>query len=89
MSEVHDVVIIGGGTAGLSAGLYVARWRMKAVLLEKMVAGGQIINADIIENYPGLPNGITGIELATALEEQATKNGLQYGFGEVAGIDVK
>lgn len=88
MSDVHDVVIIGGGVAGLSAGLYAARWRLKAFLIERMAAGGQIINADVIENYPGFPNGTTGIELATALEEQATKNGLQYGFGEVVSLDV-
>ena len=87
MADVYDVVIIGGGTAGLSAGLYAARWRMKAVLLEKMAPGGQIINADVIENFPGFPKGITGVELVSALEEQATGAGLEYAFGEVAGLD--
>ncbi len=89
MSGVNDVVIIGGGVAGLSAGLYAARWRMKAVLIEKMAPGGQIINADVIENYPGFPNGINGVELVTALEEHASKSGLEYSFGEVVGLDIK
>ncbi len=88
MSTVHDLVIIGGGTAGLSAGLYAARAKMKTILLERVFIGGQIVNTGIIENYPGFPKGITGPELVAALEEQASSAGLEYAFGEVTDIDV-
>lgn len=88
MSDVRDVVIIGGGTAGLAAGLYAARWQMNSLLVERMAPGGQIINADQIENYPGFPNGVSGMDLAMAFEEQASSQGLESAFGEVASIDV-
>ena len=89
MSDAYDVVIIGGGTAGLSAGLYATRARLKTVLVEKIFTGGQIINADKIENYPGFPNGISGADLVTAIEEQASNHGLDYAFGEVVGLDLQ
>ncbi|MBI3744518.1 MAG: FAD-dependent oxidoreductase, partial [Chloroflexi bacterium] len=89
MPEVKDVVIIGGGVAGLSAGLYTVRAKLKTLLIERTVLGGQIINTDAIENYPGFPNGITGVELVTACEEQASKFGLEYTFGEVTSIDAQ
>jgi len=54
----HDLVIIGGGGAGLSAGLYAVRARIDTLLLEARIMGGQLLNADIIENYPGFPEGI-------------------------------
>ena len=88
MSDVHDVVIIGAGFTGLSAGIYTMRSRLKTILLEQSFMGGQIINTDIIENYPGFPNGITGTDLIAATEEQASKFGLDYAFNPVTGIDV-
>ncbi len=88
MSDVHDVVIIGGGITGLSAGIYTVRAKLKTVLVERTIFGGQIVNTDIIENYPGFPDGITGVDLATSVEEQASKAGLDYAFGEVTSIDV-
>jgi thioredoxin reductase (NADPH) len=87
VSDVNDVVIIGGGVTGLSAGLYAMRSKLKTTLVERMITGGQIINADVIENYPGFPNGISGPDLVAAVEEQASKFGLDYGFGEVTQID--
>lgn len=88
MTQTHDVVIIGGGVAGLSAGLYAVRAKMDTLLIERSVMGGQIINSNEIENYPGFPNGVSGVELVAAIEEQASKFGLQYAFGEVTGLDV-
>ena len=88
MAEVYDVVIVGGGAAGLSAGIYAARARLKTVILERTALGGQIINTDVIENYPGFPQGITGPELIDAMQGQAGKYGLEYAFGEVMGLDV-
>lgn len=89
MSGVYDVVILGGGVTGLSASMYSVRAGLKTLLLEQSMLGGQIINADVIENYPGFPQGITGPDLVMALEEQASKFGLEYAFGEVLGLDVQ
>ncbi|MCW8801450.1 MAG: FAD-dependent oxidoreductase, partial [Desulfobacter sp.] len=63
MSE-YDLVIIGAGPAGLTAGLYAARARMNVLLIEKAVPGGQVLITDWIENYPGFPEGISGFDLA-------------------------
>jgi len=59
----YDLVIIGGGPAGLTAGLYASRARLKVILVEKIVVGGQIVISDWIENYPGFPEGLSGPDL--------------------------
>jgi len=87
-NKEHDVIIIGGGPAGLSAGIYTARARLKTLLIEKMAMGGQIINSMMVENYPGFKDGIGGIELTTAMHEQATKFGLETLPDEVTGIEI-
>jgi thioredoxin reductase (NADPH) len=63
MGKIYQVVIIGGGPAGLAAGIYCARSRLNTLLIEKGVIGGQITNAARVENYPGFPKGISGIDL--------------------------
>jgi thioredoxin reductase (NADPH) len=73
----YDIVIIGGGIAGLTAGLYASRAGMDTLLLEGVNLGGQAIVTDLIENFPGFPDGISGIELITRLREQAVKFGLK------------
>lgn len=85
----YDIVIIGGGPAGLSAGIYTARARLKTLLLERMAVGGQIINAEKVENYPGFTAGISGIDLTQAMHQQAEKFGLETAYDEVTGIEVK
>ncbi|NQT05432.1 MAG: thioredoxin-disulfide reductase [Dehalococcoidia bacterium] len=85
----YDVVIIGGGPAGLTAGIYTARARLKSLLLEKGATGGWIINAGVVENYPGFPDGINGLELADAMQQQAVKFGLETLTAEVTGLDLK
>jgi thioredoxin reductase (NADPH) len=72
-----DVVIIGGGPAGLAAGLYASRARRCAVMLEKNVIGGQIALTSTIENYPGFPQGVDGFDLAGAMLKQAEMYGLK------------
>ncbi len=86
--DTYDVIIIGGGPAGLTAGLYASRARLKALLLEGMIVGGQMVTTDIVENYPGFPQGISGAELTTIMEEQAKRFGLMMQMGEVIGLEV-
>ena len=85
--EVYDVVIIGGGPAGLTAGLYASRARLNTLLLEAMIPGGQMMTTDIIENYPGFSQ-ITGAELSAIVDEQAKGFGLTVETGEVTGLEV-
>jgi thioredoxin reductase (NADPH) len=79
----HDLVIIGGGGAGLSAGLYAVRARINTVLLEARILGGQLLNADIIENYPGFPEGIMASDLVSLMDRQARRFGLEVERAEV------
>lgn len=84
---VYDVVIIGGGPAGLTAGIYARRAILKTLLIEKLGIGGQIIITDLIENYPGYLE-ISGGELAGKFEEHAKKFGLETRImAEVSGIE--
>ncbi len=82
-----DLVIIGGGPAGLAAGLYAARARLKVVLLEKAAPGGQVLITDWIENYPGFPEGLTGFDLVQKLTEQVKKVDLKIITDEVRFVD--
>jgi thioredoxin reductase (NADPH) len=84
--EHYDVIIIGGGPAGLAAGLYAARSGLKSLLLERGIFGGQIVNARLVENYPGFPEGISGTELGEFMRQQATKYGLENLTTEVTGV---
>lgn len=81
-----DVVIIGGGPAGLTAGLYASRARLKTILIEKGLLGGQVTTTEFVENYPGFEEGITGAELAMKMEQQARKFGLEVLQGSVLNI---
>ena len=83
----HDLVIIGGGPAGLTAGLYAARARMNVILIEKVVPGGQIMVTEWVENYPGFPDGLTGAELAQRMTDQAKRFGLNIESNEVLSLD--
>ena len=85
----YDVIIIGGGPAGLSAGLYTSRARLNSLLIEKGLVGGQIANAERVENYPGFPEGISGSELGEQMHQQATKYGLKTILAEATGIEVQ
>lgn len=82
----YEIIIIGGGPAGLTAGLYTSRAGLKSLLVERGVFGGQIVNAALVENYPGFPEGISGLELGALMHQQATKYGLEFVTAEVTGI---
>ncbi len=84
--QVYDLIIIGGGVAGFSAGLYASRARLNTILIEKLGPGGQIATTSIVENYPGIIE-INGYELGVTMEEHAKKHGLKTIMDEV--IEVK
>jgi thioredoxin reductase (NADPH) len=79
----YDAIVIGGGPAGLTSGLYLSRLGLKTLLFEKAIFGGQIVNANIVENYPGFPDGISGFDLATLIHQQSLKFGLEIISSEV------
>jgi thioredoxin reductase (NADPH) len=88
MAEPYDMVIIGGGPAGLTAGLYASRSRLKTLLLERGLFGGQIVNATKVENFPGFPRGISGTELGELMHRQASAFGLETRQAEVTGVEL-
>ena len=82
----YDIIIVGGGPAGLSAGIYTARSRRNTLLIEKDIIGGNIVNATMVENYPGFPDGISGYDLTQLMHTQATKFGLETVMTEITGL---
>ena len=73
--ETYDVIIIGAGPAGLTAAIYTSRAKLHTLVIEKPTPGSQMLLADMIENYPGFPNGISGPDLATLMKTQAERFG--------------
>lgn len=87
-SPIHQLIIVGGGPGGLSAGLYASRARIDTVLLEKGAAGGQILVTDWIDNYPGFPEGVSGFDLADRMRAQAQRFGLNIESKSVVSMDL-
>ncbi len=88
MSDVYDVIIIGGGPGGLTAGIYTSREKLKTLLLEKGLCGGLLAISDLIENYPGFADGIKGMDLIANFKKQAEKFGTKINkFEEVKRIE--
>jgi len=87
--QKHDVVIIGAGPAGLTAAVYTGRARLKTIVLEKGLAGGQILLSDWVENYPGFPEGIAPFELMERFRKQAEKFGAVIETDEAKSIRKK
>jgi thioredoxin reductase (NADPH) len=87
MSEkVYDVIIIGGGPAGLTAGLYTSRAKLDSLLIERMIMGGQVMTTTKVENYPGFPGGIDGPDLMLRFQEHCQEFGLEVATGEVENL---
>ncbi|MFN3598200.1 MAG: thioredoxin-disulfide reductase [Aquificaceae bacterium] len=84
---LYDTIIVGGGPAGLTAGLYCARAKLNTILFEKGALGGQIAITDLVENYPGFPEGISGKELTQKFKGQAERFGLHIVRKEVSKIE--
>lgn len=87
-TKEYELVIVGGGPAGLTAGLYASRSRLKAVLLDKGAVGGQVLNTSWIDNYPGFPEGISGIDLVDKMAAQTKRFGLETMLESVISMDL-
>lgn len=84
----YDVIIIGGGAAGLAASIYAVRAMLKTLIIEKKAVGGQILLTGEIENYPGFPEPVGGPELASLYEKQAARFGVEFEYDTVTALDV-
>ncbi|MBN2124995.1 MAG: thioredoxin-disulfide reductase [Deltaproteobacteria bacterium] len=85
---MHDLIIIGGGPAGLTAGMYSARSRLDVLLLERLAPGGQVLTTDWVENYPGFPEGISGFDLMDRMRAQAERFALGIRGEEVVSLEL-
>lgn len=87
MSEnIYDVVIVGGGPAGMTAGLYASRAGLKTLMIERMIVGGQILTTTLVENYPGFPGGIDGPDLMQRFQDHCMEYGLEKMTGDVTNL---
>ncbi|KJR48010.1 Thioredoxin reductase [Desulfosporosinus sp. I2] len=86
---MYDVIIVGAGPAGLTAGIYASRGGLKTAIVELAMPGGQAASTENIENYPGFPNGINGYELMNLFHKQAITFGVEFIFEEVQKLDLK
>jgi thioredoxin reductase (NADPH) len=84
----YDLIILGSGPAGLTAGLYAARARLDHLLIEKGAAGGQVLLTDWVDNYPGFPDGLSGFDLAEKMEAHARRFGLNTLTANVVSMDL-
>ncbi len=85
-NRFYEIIIIGGGPAGITAGIYAARSKLRTLIIETGLVGGQMTTTDLIENFPGFPNGITGGELSSLMEEQARRFGVEIVSAEAVNI---
>lgn len=85
--KTYDVIIVGGGPAGLSAALYASRSKLSTLVLERAKPGGQASTTEWLENYPGFPEGVKGPELMERFASQAREFGAEFVKGEVASVD--
>ncbi len=85
--QVYDLIIIGGAPAGLTAAIYAGRAALKSLILTGPLPGGQVATTDLVENFPGFPEGIGGVELAQRMQSQAERFGAQIAMNSATGVD--
>jgi thioredoxin reductase (NADPH) len=85
----YQLIIVGGGPAGLTAGLYAARGRLKALLIEKGATGGQVLVTDWVDNYPGFVEGVSGFDLMDKMTAHADRFGLEKKYATISSLDLK
>jgi thioredoxin reductase (NADPH) len=84
----YDLVVVGAGLAGLTAGLYAGRYGLGVAIVDQMGAGGQVVNVEKIENFPGFPQGIAGYELGPIVQEQAEAAGAEFVMDAVEALSL-
>jgi thioredoxin reductase (NADPH) len=88
-NPVYDMIIVGGGPAGLTAGLYARRSRLNTLLIEKLIPGGQVLTTDWVDNYPGFPEGISGFDLTDKMRQQAERFELPIINDEIVSLSIE
>jgi thioredoxin reductase (NADPH) len=86
--DSYDLVIVGAGLAGLTAGLIAARFGLKSTLIDPGTVGGQVLNVEKIENFPGFPDGIAGFDLGPQVQQQAEQAGCGFVMDTVTGLEI-
>ena len=88
MADEYDLTIVGGGLAGLTAAMYGARFGLRTVLVEHLASGGQVLNVEKVENYPGFPQGVSGFDLGPLVQEQAEAAGAEFLMDTATGLEL-
>ena len=82
----YDVIVIGSGLAGLTAGLFAARCGLSTLVMESNIPGGHLISIEEIEDFPGFPDGVAGYELCPTVQRQAADQGAEFQRAEVSSL---